>query len=86
MKKLYGHLRRHYSLYSFIANALNAIAMAGFALVGLLNDTMAITWLVGWGIMFAILLGFGKFLDQEMDDLDKVEEHENESTDNNTQE
>lgn len=79
MKKVYGHLRRHYSLYSFIANALNAIAMAGFALVGLLNDTMAVTWLVGWGIMFAVLLGFGKFLDQEMDDLDKVEEHENES-------
>lgn len=83
--KIYTHMRRHYSLYSFIANALNAIAMAGFALVGLLNDTMAVTWLVGWGIMFAVLMGFGKFLDQEMDDLDKVEEHENESTDNNTQ-
>lgn len=86
MKSIYKHLRRHYSLYSFIANALNAVAMAGFALVGLLNDTMAVTWLVGWGIMFAVLMGFGKFLDQEMDDLDKVEEHENESTNNNAEE
>lgn len=83
--KIYKHMRKHYQLYSFTANALNAIAMAGFALVGLLNDVMAVTWLVSWGIMFAILLGCGKLLDQEMDDLDKVKEHVNES-DNTDQE
>jgi hypothetical protein len=78
-KRFYKHLCKHYQLYSFTANILNAVSMAGLALLGLLTDTMAVTWLVGWGIMFAILFGIGKLLDQEIDDLDKVKEHTNES-------
>lgn len=85
MTKFYKHMRKHYHAYSLAANVLNAIAMAGFALVGLLNDVMAMTWLIGWGVTFTILLGVGKLLDQEIDDLDKVKEHESES-DNNTKE
>jgi len=77
--RLYRHLCKHYRMYSLIANILNAIGMAGFALLGLLNDTMAVTWLVGWGVMFAVLFGLGKFLDQEIEDLDKVKEHTFES-------
>lgn len=73
--KLYRHLCRHYHLYSFIANLLNAISMAGLALLGVLTDTLAVAWLVGWGFMFAIMFGIGKLLDQEIDDLDKVKQH-----------
>jgi hypothetical protein len=59
---------------------LNAVSMAGLALLGILTDTMTVTWLVGWGLMFAAMMGIGKLLDQEIDDLDKVKEHECEST------
>jgi hypothetical protein len=74
-KKFYKHLCRHYQLYSFIANMLNAVSMAGLALLGVLTDTMTVAWLVGWGVMFAVLFGAGKLLNQEIDDMDKVKEH-----------
>lgn len=78
-KKIYDHICRHYHLYSFIANMMNAVSMAGLALVGVLTDTMTVTWLVGWGIMFAAMFGIGKLLNQEIDDMDKVKEHSCES-------
>jgi hypothetical protein len=53
--------------------------MAGMSLLGILTSTMTVTWLVGWGIMFAAMLGIGKLLDQEIDDMDKVKEHTHES-------
>lgn len=73
--KVYKHICKHYHLYSFIANMLNAVSMAGLALLGILTDTMAVTWLVGWGIMFAAMFGLGKLLNQEIDDMDKVRSH-----------
>lgn len=78
--KFYNHICRHYHLYSFIANMLNAVSMAGLALLGILTDTMTVTWLVGWGIMFAVLFGLGKLLNQEIDDIDKVKDHACENT------
>lgn len=73
--KFYRHLCKHYPMYSFTANMLNAVSMAGLALLGVLTDTMTVAWLVGWGVMFAFMFGVGKLLDQEIDDLDKVKEH-----------
>jgi hypothetical protein len=73
--KLYKHLCRHYHLYSFTANLLNAISMAGLALLGVLTDALTIAWLVIWGFMFAIMFCIGRLLDQEIDDLDKVKQH-----------
>lgn len=81
--KLYKHICKHYALYSFIANMLSAVSMAGLALLGVLTNTMATTWLVGWGIMFAIMYGLGKLLNQEIDDLDKVKEHDYDDPENN---
>lgn len=78
-KKFYVHLCKHYQTYSLIANILNAVSMAGMSLLGILTSTMTVTWLVGWGIMFAAMLGIGKLLDQEIDDMDKVKEHTHES-------
>lgn len=66
-------------MYSFIANALNAISLAGLAFLGILTDTMTVAWLIGWGLMFAGMFFLGKLLDQEIDDLDKVKEHSCES-------
>lgn len=77
--KLYKNICKNYHFYSFIANALTALSMAGLALLGILTDSMTVAWLLGWGIMFATLFFIGKLLDQEIDDLTKVKEHSNES-------
>lgn len=82
----YIHMCKHYHLYSFIANLINAISMAGLAYLGILTDTMTINWLVGWGIMFAFLFGLGRLLNQEIDDMNKVKEHTCEHSSCNTKE
>ena len=81
-KGFYKHICKHYYLYSFMANMLNAVSMAGLALLGVLTDTMTVAWLVGWGIMFAVMFCIGKLLNQEIDDLDKVKEHSRGNCDN----
>lgn len=80
LNKTYKYICKHYHLFSFIANSLIAISMAGLALLGVLTDTMTVTWLVGWGILFAALFGLGKLLDQEIDDMDKVRDHDCDNT------
>lgn len=72
---LYKNICKHYHLYSFIANAMNAVSMAGLAYLGILTDTMTLNWIVGWGIMFAVLFGLGRLLNEEIDDMNKVKEH-----------
>lgn len=83
--KFHAHMCAHYSGYSLAANLLNAVAMAGLAYLGLLTDTLALNWLVGWGIMFAVMFGLGKLLNQEIDDLDKVMEHNHEEHSHKTE-
>lgn len=75
LEKLYKNMCSHYRMYSFIANTLNAISMAGLAYLGILTDTMTINWLVGWGITLAVLFGLGRLLNEEIDDMNKVKEH-----------
>lgn len=75
LHRLYNHMCKHYHLYSFTANMLNAVSMAGLAYLGVLTDTMTMNWLVGWGIMFSVMFGLGRLLNQEIDDMNKVKEH-----------
>jgi len=58
-----------------LANTLVALAMAGFALLGVLNTALTLMMLVTWGGVFACLYAVGKLLDQEVDDLDKIKGH-----------
>jgi len=58
-----------------LANTLIALAMAGFALLGVLNTALTLMMLVTWGGVFACLYAVGKLLDQEVDDLDKIKGH-----------
>lgn len=74
-KRFYQHLGKHYSKYSMLANTLVALAMAGFALLGVLNTALTLMMLVTWGGVFACLYAVGKLLDQEVDDLDKINGH-----------
>lgn len=76
LSKIHRHMKAHYHIYSFIANSLIAVSMAGLALLGVLTQDMTVTWLIGWGAFFAMMFGLGKLIDQEVEDIDKVDEHE----------
>lgn len=73
--KMYNHMCKHYNKYSFVANFLMAVSMAGLGFLGILNSQLATNMLIGWGVLFASLYGVGKLIDQEIDDLDKVGAH-----------
>lgn len=73
---LYKHMCKHYRLYSFTANALIALAIAGLALLGVLNTVLTVQMLITWGAVLAAIYAVGKWLDQEVDDLDKLRKHE----------
>lgn len=74
-KRFYLHLGKYYSRYSMLANTLIALALAGFALLGILSTALTVVMLATWGGVFAGLYAVGKLLDQEVDDLEKVKGH-----------
>ncbi len=73
---LYEHMRKHYRLYSFTANMLIALAIGGLAFLGILNTVLTVQVLFTWGAVLATVYVVGKWLDQEVDDLGKLREHE----------
>lgn len=73
--KFYKHLCLNYHSYSITANVMIALAIAGFALLGILTTTLTAAALISWGFLLAVIYGIGKLLDQEVDDLDKVKAH-----------
>ena len=76
IRKFYLHMCKHYHTYSFIANGLIAVSMAGLAFLGVLTHAMTVTAMVCWGGLFALIFALGKWLDQEVEDMDKVTNHE----------
>lgn len=76
LSKLYKHMCKHYHAYSIAANTMLAVAMAGLALLGVLNTMLTATMLVGLGGILAAIYFLGKWLDQEVEDLDKVSKHD----------
>lgn len=75
-RKLYNNIRKHYHRYSFMANMLIAFSVAGLAFLGVMINMLEYKWILIWGLTLALMFGFGKLLDQEIDDLDKVREHQ----------
>lgn len=78
LSKFYHHICKHYHAYSILANAMLAIAVAGLTLLGVLNTILTAAMLVGWGGVLAGIYFLGKWLDQEVDDLDKFGNHDHE--------
>lgn len=75
LNAFYCHLNKHYSMYSFLANATTAIAMTGLALLGVLNGALTTLALVVWACIFGAIYLFGKWLNQEVDDIEKLKGH-----------
>lgn len=77
MNRLHKHMCKHYHTYSLVANGLTAMAVAGLALLGVLNGVLTAAAMLAWGVLFALIYTVGKWLDQEVEDIDKVIEHSN---------
>lgn len=75
LNAFYCHINMHYSMYSFFANILTALALAGLAFLGVLNSVLTTVAIVVWASIFSTAYLLGKWLDQEVDDIDKIKGH-----------
>lgn len=75
LNALYCHINTHYTAYSFTANALTALALSGLAFLGVLNSVLTTVAIIVWASIFSIAYLLGKWLDQEVDDIDKLKGH-----------
>ena len=70
------HLKRHFSTYMLITNMLCAIGVAAFAIIGVLSTYMSVPMLMGNVVVFGIIYAIGKFGNEQLEDLPKVEDFE----------
>lgn len=75
-KKIREHLKRHFSLYILITNVLCAISVAAFAILGVLSTYMSVPVLIGNAIVFGLIYAIGKFGNEQLEDMPKVDEFE----------
>lgn len=76
LNAIYKHMCMNYHAYSMVANILIALSIAGLSLLGILTTVLTSKVLVAWGFIFAVLFCVGKLLDQEVNDMDKVGNHQ----------
>lgn len=76
IKRLNSHMLKFYGVYSFLANSLVAISVSGLTLLGVISTSTTVAVLITWGVIFATMFAIGKWLDQEVEDLDKVGKHD----------
>jgi hypothetical protein len=74
--KLTEHLKRHYAAYILITNILCTVPVAAFAVLGLLQATMSVPVLIGNAIVFGLLYALGKFGNEQLEDIPKIDEFE----------
>lgn len=70
------HLKRHFSLYILITNVLCAIGVAAFAIIGVLSTYMSVPVLIGNAAVFGLIYAVGKFGNEQLEDIPKVDEFE----------
>lgn len=71
--KIREHLKRHFSLYILITNILCAISVAAFAILGVLSTYMSVPVLIGNAIVFGLIYAVGKFGNEQLEDMPKVD-------------
>lgn len=70
------HLKRHFSLYMIITNALCAIGVAAFAILGVLSSMLSVPMLIANAAIFGVIYAVGKFGNEQLEDIPKVDEFE----------
>ncbi|QYW06619.1 hypothetical protein uav_088 [Pseudomonas phage UAVern] len=74
--KIREHLKRHFSLYILVTNILCAISVAAFAILGVLSTYMSVPVLVVNSAVFGMIYAIGKFGNEQLEDMPKVDEFE----------
>lgn len=74
--KMKEHFKRHFAAYILITNILCAVSVSAFAVIGLLQYMMSVPVLVGNAIVFGLLYAIGKFGNEQLEDIPKVDEFE----------
>ena len=76
--KIRNHLKRHFATYIIITNILCAIGVAAFAILGVLSSMLSVPALIGNAAVFGIIYAVGKFGNEQLEDIPKVDEFEKE--------
>lgn len=76
--KFYKAIRKHYALVNGITNGMIALGMAGLAVLGVITPMLTTFAVLGWGSFLGATYFMGKFLDQQIEDMDKVDTCEGE--------
>jgi len=76
-QRIREHLKRHFSLYVIITNALCAIAVAAFAILGVFSSLLSVPVLIANATIFGVIYAIGKFGNEQLEDIPKVYEFEN---------
>ena len=74
--KIREHLKRNFAAYILITNILCAVSVAAFAVIGLLQYMLTVPMLIGNAAVFGILYAIGKFGNEQLEDMPKVDEFE----------
>lgn len=80
-KAIREHLKKHFAMYILITNALAAIGVAAFAILGILTSYMSVPALLVNAAVFGVIYAIGKFGNEQLEDLKIVEEFEQEHPD-----
>lgn len=72
-RKFYKVVKEQYSFWSTLTNAMIAFGVAGLTLLGVISPMLTTLALVVWGVLLSFTYFLGKFLDQQIEDMEKVE-------------
>lgn len=76
MDVLKEHMKRHFSLYVLITNALIAVSIAGLATLGALSGALSIPTLSVNALVFGAVYAVGKFGNDQLEDIPRLDEFE----------
>lgn len=74
------HLRKHFALYILITNILCAVSVAAFAVLGVLSSMLSVPMLIVNAGVFGIIYAVGKFGNEQLEDIPKIDEFEKGNT------
>lgn len=70
------HLKRHFSTYISATNFLYAISIAALTVLGVFSNMMSVPMLIGNAAVFGVMYAVGKFGNEQLEDLPRVDEFE----------
>lgn len=70
------HMKRHFSTYVVVTNGLIAVSIAGLATLGALSGALSVPALSINAIIFGAVYAVGKFWNDQLEDIPRLEEFE----------